>query len=209
MHALLRHTAPLLLLAAALPAHALYKVVGPDGRITYTDRPPIEAQRSITPVGARAPVETPGVALPADLRQASSRFPATLYTSSGACVPCDSARQMLRARGIPYSERQLISAEDAQAFERISGGKEVPVLTLGAQTLRGFANEVWGSYLDAAGYPRESRLPATYPDPAAQPVVERRAAPPATPAEAEQPAATTRPSAAAADPVPAIPSITF
>ena len=50
------------LLAAALaawvlPAWALYKGVGPDGRVTYTDRPPADAR------AARVPgVEPPAVA---------------------------------------------------------------------------------------------------------------------------------------------------
>jgi hypothetical protein len=42
--------------------------------------------------------------------------------------------------------------------------------------MRGLAPEVWGSYLDAAGYPRESRLPATYQFPPATSIVERREA---------------------------------
>jgi hypothetical protein len=47
-------------------------------------------------------------------------------------------------------------------------------LTIGSQTLRGFAPEVWSSYLDAAGYPRDSRLPATYQYRPATPIIERR-----------------------------------
>ena len=35
-------------------------------------------------------------------------------------------------------------------------------MMLGAQVLRGFAADSWTQYLDAAGYPRESRLPSTY-----------------------------------------------
>jgi len=38
-HSLLPWAAAALLMAAG-PAWALYKVVGPDGKVTYTDRPP-------------------------------------------------------------------------------------------------------------------------------------------------------------------------
>jgi glutaredoxin len=200
------HALPLLLLVAAQSGHAQYKVVAPDGRVTYTDRPPLEAQSRVTALGARAPTPVAEVALPAELRQAVSRYPATLYVSTGGCGPCDGARQLLRGRGVPFSEKLLLTREDAEAFEKISGSKEVPVLTLGGQTLRGYAPEIWTSYLDAAGYPRDSRLPAAYQYPPATPLVERRVAP--APAPTPVAADTDAPAAAAprgaAEPPPPI-----
>ena len=50
-------------------------------------------------------------------------------------------------------------------------------MSIGAQVLRGLAPEVWNSYLDAAGYPRDSRLPANYQYPLATPIVARMPAP--------------------------------
>ncbi|CAN5706931.1 hypothetical protein BH11PSE8_BH11PSE8_03610 [soil metagenome] len=164
-----------LLLAAALPALAQYKVVGPDGKVTYTDRPPITTDAKITSLkGGGAPLAD--VALPLELRQPASRYPVTLYTMTGACEPCDAARNLLRQRGIPYAERQVLGPEDNEALERLSGGRDVPTLTIGSQTLRGLAPGVWRSYLDAAGYPRESRLPANYRYAAPAPITERRTA---------------------------------
>lgn len=161
------------LLTAALPALAQYKVVGPDGKVTYTDRPPITTDAKITPMRAGvAPAAE--AALPLELRQPASRFPVTLYTMTGVCEPCDSARNLLRQRGIPFAERQVIGAEDNEALERLSGGSDVPTLTIGSQTLRGLAPEVWRSYLDAAGYPRDSRLPSNYQYAAPAPITERR-----------------------------------
>ena len=50
-------------LLSAPPAFALYKVVGPDGRVTYTDRPPaIAGGERVLPLG-RA-VEAPGPVAP-------------------------------------------------------------------------------------------------------------------------------------------------
>ena len=173
--------APLLALClVALPGHTQYKVVGPDGKVTYTDRTPSgSAGGKVTSLGARsAPVAD--VALPLELRQAMTRYPVALYVTTGSCEPCEAARQLLRQRGVPYSEKQVLSAEDAEALERLSGGRDAPTLTIGSQTLRGLAPEVWGSYLDAAGYPRESRLPANYAYPAPAPVTERREATRAT-----------------------------
>jgi hypothetical protein len=86
----------------------------------------------------------------------------------------------MRQRGIPYTEKQVLSPEDGEALERLSGGRDVPVLTLGAQILRGLTVDLWHSYFDSAGYPRESRLPANYQYPAPTPVTERREATAAT-----------------------------
>ncbi len=108
------------------------------------------------------------------MRQAASKYPVTLYTTTGACDPCVQARQFLKQRGVPFSERQATNNEDVDALEKTTGGRDAPTLTVGTQVLRGFASDSWGQYLDAAGYPRESRLPSTYQYRAPTPIVERR-----------------------------------
>jgi len=187
--------APLAALLTAMPAQALYKVVGADGKVTYTDRPPTSlVGNKVTALSTSGMAES-DIALPLEVRQAATRFPVTLYTM-GVCEPCDTARQLLRQRGIPHNEKLVATAEDGEALQRLSGGRDMPTLTIGAQALRGLSPEVWNSYLDSAGYPRESRLPANYQFPAATPLVERRVA--------DAPA-TGRPPAAAAAPAPAAP----
>lgn len=162
------------LLVAAPLAQAQYKVIGADGKVTYTDRAPSQTEGRVTALGARGPTREAEPDLPYELRQASTKYPVTLYTTTGACEPCVSARQLLKQRGIPFNERQATTNEDIEALEKLSGGREAPTLTIGAQVLRGLAAEVWNSYLDAAGYPRESRLPANFQYRAAAPVVDRR-----------------------------------
>ena len=181
----------LAVLFASAPLYAQYKVVGPDGKVTYTDRPPAQATGKVTELGGRGAVAAENAALPLELRQAAARYPVTLYASVGGCDPCDSARQLLRQRGIPYSEKSVQSPEDADALERLSGGRDAPTLSIGSQTLRGLAPEVWNSYLDAAGYPRESRLPPNFAYAPATPLVTRAAPAAARAAEtpAERPAA--------------------
>jgi glutaredoxin len=193
--------APLVALVVVLPAHAQYKVVGTDGKVTYTDRPPASTTAKVTSLNSLGVSSGPtDAALPLELRQSVARYPVTLYTVTGACGPCESARQLLRQRGIPYAEKQVQSPEDSDALQRLSGGRDAPTLAIGTQMLRGLAPEVWGSYLDAAGYPRESRLPASYQYAAATPIVERReasatAAPAARPPQPEAtPAAPASPS---------------
>jgi glutaredoxin len=188
---------PLAALLAAAPLFAQYKVVGPDGKVTYTDRPPSATTGKVTELSARGSAGGESTVLPLELRQPASRYPVTLYSSGGTCDPCEAARQLLRQRGIPYVEKSVQSPEDADAFERLSGGRDAPTLSIGSQMLRGLAPEVWNSYLDAAGYPRDSRLPPGYQYPPATPLV-ARAAPAPRQAQApveERPAGTPVPPA--------------
>ncbi len=159
---------------AALPALAQYKVVRPDGSVTYTDRPPTDGNARVIQLGrnGEAAEPAPQLELPLELRRAVSRYPVTLYTSAD-CSPCDSGRRLLQQRGVPYTERRIATEEDAQALERVAGGRSVPALSIGAQPVRGFSAGEWQAYLDAAGYPRESKLPANWPQPAPTPLVER------------------------------------
>jgi glutaredoxin len=166
--------AALLAVLACAPAHAQFKVIGPDGKVTYTDRAPTTTDGKVTALGARSAPAAVEVALPAELRQPAARYPVTLFVTGSACAPCDAARQLLRQRGIPYNEKLVVTVEDGDALERLSGGRDAPTLTLGAQTLKGLSADLWNSYLDAAGYPRESRLPPNYQYPAATPLTERR-----------------------------------
>ena len=190
----------LVALLAALPAHAQYKVIGPDGKVTYTDRPPASGRDKVTAISSRGTSSGPvDVTLPLELRQPVARYPVTLYTVTGTCTPCEAARQLLRQRGIPYAEKQVQSAEDGEALERLSGARDAPTLAIGTQMMRGLAPEVWRSYLDAAGYPRESRLPASYQYAAATPIVERREASAARPA-ASAPAPADTPAPAPTNP---------
>lgn len=173
---------PLAAVLACGAASAQYKVIGPDGKVTYTDREPSAGNGRVVPIGSPSTVAAPNAELPFELRQIAARYPVTLYTVTGSCEPCESGRALLRQRGIPYAEKTITSAEDAEAFERLSGGRDAPTLMVGSQTLRGLAADVWNSYLDAAGYPRDSRLPANYQNRAARPLVERREASAAKPA---------------------------
>ena len=162
------------LLLAAGGVSAQFKVIGADGKVTYTDREPSQPEGKVTALGAKAAAQAAEPDLPFELRQVASKYPVTLYTTTGACEPCVQARQYLKQRGVPFSERQAATNEDIEALEKLSGGREAPTLTVGSQVLRGFASDSWGQYLDAAGYPRDSRLPSSYQYRAAAPIAERR-----------------------------------
>jgi glutaredoxin len=182
---------------AAPPAWSQYKVVDPDGRVTYTDRAPAGVTGRVTPLNAPR-TSTPEVQMPLELREAMKRYPVTLYTTT-ACAPCDEARQLLRQRGVPFAEKTATTAEDRDAWQRQVGSLDAPSLRIGGQVVRGLTVSEWQSYLDAAGYPRTSALPAAYVYPPAEPLAPR--APVEVRAPAPVQAAAPRP--AAVDDAPA------
>lgn len=194
-------TAPLLasllmtLACASVQAQGVYRIVGPDGKVTFSDRAPADANAQPARAATEAPAAANG-ALPYELRQIANRFPVTIYTGND-CPPCTSARNLLTSRGVPFTERTVSSNEDIAALQRLSGGTGLPFGTIGGQQLAGFSEGEWVQYLDAAGYPKQSALPRNYRQPAPTPLVAVKAAaePAATPASSD-PATPTAPSRA-------------
>lgn len=183
----------LALISAAGPAAALYKVVGPDGKVTYTDRPPTtDASSRVAPFRPGSGPGADAAALPLELRAVVSRYPVTIYTAD-ECAPCDAGRQLLVQRGVPFTEKRVTSADDIKAYESAMGARVLPGLSIGPQQLRGLNESDWSGYLDAAGYPKESKLPRGWKPAPATPMV--AAKPAVAPAEGGAPPArgTTRP----------------
>lgn len=175
------------LLSAAQP---IYRIVGPDGRVTFSDRPPVGSEKT-TPLGpgGRAPADDSSAGgLPFELRQITNRYPVTLYTGDD-CEPCNAGRSMLLLRGVPFTERTIKTPIDVEALQRLNGNVTVPALTIGGQRLRGYSNAEWTQYLDAAGYPASSRLPSGYRNPPPAPLVPLAQAAPAPQAAEQAPAA--------------------
>lgn len=179
----------LLLILCAASAHAqLYKSVGPDGKVTYSDAPP---PASATKVETRSIASggINGANLPYELAEAVKNNPVTVYTGA-KCLACDEGRKLLIARGIPYTEKTVGSNEDIARLRQAGGELQLPLLLVGRNKQQGFEAGTWGAALTAAGYPETSKLPNSYRNPPAE-----AAAPPAKPvavkaSEKPDPAAT-------------------
>lgn len=185
--------------SAPLRAQQVYRIVGPNGQVTFSDQPPPSAtgKTSTMDVGSSGPAAS-GPALPFDLQQVVRKYPVTLYTGP-QCGPCGSGRALLTSRGVPFAERTITTAQDADALQHLSGDNSLPLLTIGTQQLKGFSETEWTEYLNAAGYPKTSELPSGYRNPAPQPLVaERKPAAPVANPPAQQTATTPEPGAAPA-----------
>lgn len=153
------------------PAQTIYRIVDADGKVTFSDQPSTSTQQGkVTTTGSGAAGTSANPNLPFELRQIASKYPVILY-SAPKCTPCDMGRSFLNGRGIPFTERTVSSPEDIDAFQRLSGDTSLPSISVGGQRVKGFSSQEWAQYLDAAGYPAASTLPANYKNPAATPLV--------------------------------------
>lgn len=173
-----------------LYAQQVYKSVDKNGRVTYSETPPLPGSGDkLTGDSAT------GASLPYTLQQVVSRYPVTLYTTAD-CGPCINARLMLTQRGVPFKELSVSSNEDIAAYKKLNSDNNFPLVTIAAQQLKGYEETEWTKYLDAAGYPKSSTLPRNYrnteattltPKKVEKEVAEKPAAKPARPAAAVAP----------------------
>jgi glutaredoxin len=189
--------------SSAVSAQQVFRIVGPDGKVTFSDQPPPASSNArVTAAASDGNRAAANPSLPFELRKIAGQYPVTLYTGND-CSPCGSARSMLTTRGIPFTEKTVTTAEDSQALKRLSGETALPFLTIGSQQLKGFSDAEWTQFLDAAGYPKSSLLPPSYRQAAATPLVTV-----STPAAAAAPQPGATRAAAAPAPPPVTPAAT-
>ncbi|OGS80431.1 MAG: hypothetical protein A2Z94_06255 [Gallionellales bacterium GWA2_55_18] len=168
------------LLGASFNAQAggLYRWVDAQGKVHYGDMIPAGASQVEEKKFSAA--ATPGEDLPYETRRAQQNFPVTLYVAENCTEYCDSARDLLNKRGIPFSEKMLRTREELDAFKALSGSDNVPTLAIGKTFLKGLQANQWQSEFDIAGYPKA--LPYRIPKAPAAPKATVSPTPP--PAEA-------------------------
>jgi glutaredoxin len=199
----------LLGMGTSLQAQTVYRIVGADGKVTFSDKPPASAEQGkVASTGVGAKTDSSATALPFELRQVAAKYPVVLYTSA-KCPPCDTGRTLLMSRGVPFNERTVSTQEDRDYLQRLTSDNSLPYLTIGSQRIKGMSDVEWTQYLDAAGYPQKSALPAAYKYPVPTPLVSVQKAPTANAAE-KPPATAAEPANQPPPPSPSNPAgITF
>ncbi|HEX5364310.1 MAG TPA: glutaredoxin family protein [Gallionella sp.] len=165
------------LMTLSLPVQAgdLYRWVDGKGKVQYGDAPPpnaamLEQLEFNDQAAANAD-------LPYETRRAQKDFPVTLYTANDCGEICTQARALLTRRGIPFSDKKLLTKEEIEAFKALSGSDIAPTLGVGKNFLKGFEAGQWNKELDIAGYPKT----APHPAPKAAPETPANAVAPAQP----------------------------
>jgi glutaredoxin len=175
----------------ALDAQAqsnVYRWVDKNGKVHFSDTPPAEETKSVSQkkLGGGYVQES---SLPYATQVASKRNPVVFYTDPKCGTACERGRDFLAGRGVPYSERDGTTKAGAEEMQKL-GIRDVPVLMIGARSMRGYDDDAWNAALDGAGYPRTAL-------PGQADAVRQAAKPPAPPAPGQPPA-----NAPAAEPSP-------
>jgi glutaredoxin len=140
----------LLFLAMLAPpfaqAQSLYKVVTPDGRVLYTDKPPAQGKvlKTLTPDAA------PTTALPPSAAEQLARLQSLRAPTAASvggvvlysavwCGYCTKAKAWLAARGIAYREVDIDTPDGMASYAQAGGGKGVPLLVAGGQRVQGYS----------------------------------------------------------------------
>jgi glutaredoxin len=195
-----------LLVVAGAAAAQVYKWTDAQGQVHYTDTPPQDRQHEQRTSQLKPPAPgdpTQGAALPYELARAVKASPVTLYTAA-KCGGCDQGRALLRARGIPYTEKTVTSDEDKEQLRQLTGKLELPLLVVGSRKVAGFQDAAWQEALSSAAYPRQAMLPSGYQYAAPEPA--GAASPPTAPARANNAAPPDEAAAQAAEQQPHRPS---
>lgn len=141
----------------------MYKWVGPDGKITYTDTPPPPAAVKVEKKHlTNSVVDSSG--MPFELAELVKSSPVTLYTGAN-CLPCDAGRKLLVTRGIPFGEKTISTNADIAKLGAANTEVELPQLSIGRSRQRGFDSAAWNAALTSAGYPPDNKLPKDYRNP--------------------------------------------
>ncbi len=137
------------LLATTAPvAQELYKSVGPDGRIVYSDKPPAKGRIEKTMKFENLPSSTlPASAFSYVKQQRKMKVSsptnrptsAVVLYSAAWCGFCKEAKAYLAGKGITYQEIDIDTNDGMVAFAQAGGDKGVPLLLAGDQRVQGFS----------------------------------------------------------------------
>ncbi|MDR2837318.1 MAG: glutaredoxin family protein [Azonexus sp.] len=142
----------LALLVSAGVAAETYRWIDSSGRVVISDTPPPGKAKAISRTSGE-PAATSGDESFAT-RKARENFPVILYTAADCTDLCRQARDLLNSRGVPFSEKMLQKAEDANELKALVGDAFVPSIKVGQQSYRGFEANAYNNLLDLAGYPK-------------------------------------------------------
>jgi glutaredoxin len=144
----------LIVLMCALPlvAHAatLYKSIGPDGNIVYSDQPPQTGKVERTFNFSNLPVSVVPDSTAAAAKDAgpTARPAATgakqpvLYMAKW-CGYCRQAEAYLAEKKISYQKHDIDTPDGNRAFAATGSGRGIPVILVGAQKVQGYSRPAY------------------------------------------------------------------
>ncbi|MGW8391777.1 glutaredoxin domain-containing protein [Pseudoduganella sp. HUAS MS19] len=143
----------LMLVSSPGMTQTLYKFVGQDGKIVYSDRPPANGKIEKT----LHTQSLPNTALPSatagelarlrkEAKPTTSPNAGTVMFSAAWCGYCRQAKAYLAQRGVAYKEVNIDTPEGKTAFAKASTENGVPYLLKDGEGLRGYSKEAYDEF---------------------------------------------------------------
>lgn len=161
MRQIVRYVLFLLLFTSAVStpmAGGLYKSVGPNGVVSYSDQPPTDTRKVETinfndlPITVMPAFNKPPPTIMERMRNLLPSWNNTkapviasgvvLYTASW-CGYCKQAKAYLESKSINYKEIDVDTNDGKASFAQAGGGKGVPLIVVAGKNVSGFSTAAY------------------------------------------------------------------
>jgi glutaredoxin len=134
--------------SAQVATTTLYKTVGPDGKVSYSDRPDPHAAKSQTlsfdhlpasPLSAETMAYIEQLQKSGQQREAQAAMGDVVLFSAPWCGHCKKAKSHLARQQVAYREFNIDTPQGKAAYARAGGKSGVPFLVAGGQHVLGYS----------------------------------------------------------------------
>ncbi|HEX5784920.1 MAG TPA: glutaredoxin family protein [Burkholderiaceae bacterium] len=137
----------------------LYKTVGPDGKVSYTDRPDPHAAKSQTlsfnhlpasPLSAETVAYIEQLQKAGQQREAQAALGDVVLFSAPWCGHCKKAKSHLARQQVAYREFNIDTPQGKAAYAQAGGKSGVPFLVARGQHVLGYSASAYDALLGKA-----------------------------------------------------------
>jgi glutaredoxin len=147
-------------------AQTLYKSIGSDGRVVYSDKPPIEGKLAKTlkaedlpntalPAGYEAELKRLRLSLNLNGTKTANATPIASANASPVlftavwCGYCKQAKTYLASKGVQHDSIDIDTPSGKSAFAATGGSGGIPLLVANGKQLRGFNTQAYDRFFVA------------------------------------------------------------